>query len=122
MAAREVRFSTDVRVHGTYPFDGDRWKKVRSLTWQEAAKLAKIPEAVIKNTSDSPDFSNIGKTTKYLWLNKGYILLEPPHEGLTTIQAAMMEQTAEGELGLPLKKGTQAVYLHDGKYSLIEVV
>jgi hypothetical protein len=150
---------TDVKIHGTYPFDGGRWTRLREVGPLEAAELAKLPEefvtrAFVSFTASLPEAErhricakakcacvyhaqdgipcrhdvdlalrneDLGYLRIYLWLNKGYILINAKKEGVGGLTAALLEGQS-GEFGLPLKPGTQAVYLHDGRYSLIEVV
>lgn len=99
-----------VLVHGSYPFDsGPRWRRVRGLTVEEAAELTGAPMR-------SPQR---GSTDIYLWLNKGYIILGGNGVGLSAVQVAALEEIFN-RTEKPYPLGTQAVYLHDGKYSLIE--
>jgi len=102
------------RIHGTYPFDdygadyANCWVRLRDLSVAKAAALTGVP---------LPPVVEEGQT--YLWLNKGYILLTGTREeGLTPLQASLVEDTAR--FSRRVAPGAQAVYLHDGKYSLIE--
>ena len=98
-----------VEVSGTYPYDSRRWRKLRELTLEEAAKLTSLPitaeqlELDLKYQAGIITFPRV-----YLWLNKGYVVLD---------KSAPKRRFMEPENYPP---GTQAVYLHDGKYSLIE--
>lgn len=105
-----------IRIHGTYPFDGEpcRWKHLKNITFEEACELTQVPQATREMWPKN-----------YPWLNKGYVVLGAPKNGpsLTTTQAALLESPTDGELGLKLwPVGVQAVYLHDGHFSLIQLV
>lgn len=61
---------------------------------------------------------------QYPWINKGYIIvgaaLLKGGSGLATV---FLEMVTEGEVGpQKLSKGAQAVYIHDGRFLLIEAV
>jgi hypothetical protein len=103
-----------IRIHGTYPFDGEksRWIHVKNISFEEACELTRVPEA-----------TRAMWPSGYPWLNKGYVVLGAPKDGpaLTSLQAGMLEG-AYGELGLKnWPDGVQAVYLHDGKFSVIQL-
>lgn len=102
-----------LQVHGTYPFDGGRWWRVRELEPEEAMKMAGCDQ----ETRDRwPD--------RYPWLNKGYIILGELGQSTPTgggFGLHMAELMTDGEVGGPLPPGTQAVYIHDGSFSLIQV-
>jgi hypothetical protein len=130
-----------IKVHGTYPFDGGGWKRVRPLTIEEVVEMVDVSSIVRRDpgtcglcegekklpTIDEQAYytctrcEGSGKQDEYLWLNKGYVVLNLPEEtpALTATQAGMMELLAPPQLK-GLQRGMQAVYLHDGKYSLIE--
>lgn len=131
MVMSKIYSSQDIAIHGTYPHDSGRWKSVRKIDLGEVISFVKrhlgddhIPAEWIahcKARSDSksrwPDI--------YLWLNKGYIVLDAAFKtqaAKPTLGLALAEQTTEGEVSnVPrLKPGMQAVYLHDGNYYLIE--
>ncbi len=100
--------NTDVKVHGTYPYDDygpgytSCWRKVRAIAHEEAAKLTGLEVA----------------DDGYLWLNKGYIVLGATDQGITGTGASFIENRAKFSKRIP--PGTQAVYLADGNYSIIE--
>jgi len=101
-----------VLVHGTYPYDSrSTWRKVKQITVEEASKLTGVPMKEPQKGSEDI----------YLWLNKGYIILGAGGPGLSALQVAALEEMfGLGEKAYPL--GVQAVYLHDGQYSLIQRV
>ncbi len=106
----------EVKIHGTYPYDdfGEGykpcWKRLRELSLEEAATLTKTPLAAA--CGEEGDV--------YLWLNKGYIVLGVGEQlsKLTSGCVARVEGFFRFSWRIPA--GAQAVYLHDGKYSLIE--
>lgn len=99
-----------MNAHGTYPFDGDRWRKVQNLFPYEAMKLAGVPEE---------EMALFPK--QYPWINKGYIILGAPPSPANNLFLACMEQVTEGEVGMKnVAPGSQAVYIHDGSFMLIE--
>jgi hypothetical protein len=95
-----------MKVHGTYPFDmHDKWNSLGRISHEEAAKLVNAPEEV--------------RQQQYMWLNKGFIVLGlPQDEGRTVIIEDMYFNVEHQRI----KKGMQAVYLHDGNYTLLERV
>lgn len=104
-----------VKVHGTYPWDeGPKWKRLESITWKEAAKLMGIDEASV--------FVDRGDGDVYLWLNKGFVVLDlPKDEGATASQMAAVEMVGSAR-HKDIRPGMRAIYLHDGQYSLLERV
>jgi hypothetical protein len=98
-------------VHGTYPFDSGRWRNVRELSVEEAMTLAKTPP---ENMLEWP--------RNYPWINKGFIVLDLELPKVGDMDLAMLEllipEAAVQPGGIPI--GAQAVYLHDGKLSLIQ--
>jgi hypothetical protein len=110
-------------VDGTYPYDShEKWRHVRDLTLVEAAKLVGVEVAVAE--VEEHECARWG--TCFLWLNKGFVLLgkEPrPEKASESFALAMAEMFAVcGPERKGIKVGDQAVYLHDGLYSLIERV
>ena len=104
-------------VHGTYPYDNtkNRWTHVRSLEPDEAMDMVGVPEDIRKNWPRNGP-----------WINKGYILLGADALNIRGLDDASV---IIGELLHPddevspfqaLPKGQQAVYLHDGQFSLIQ--
>ena len=97
-------------AHGSYPFDSSpcRWKKVQDIGADEAAALLHLTEEQVGNAN--------------LWINHGYILLNPAEDQpeLDAMSAFLLEMVSSGEVGVSLPVGTQAIYLSDGTYSLIE--
>lgn len=103
-------------LHGTYPRDNPGWKMVKKISAEEAATILKIPKekrtdpgqcSLCKGTRKFQahqcwECNGSGKADEYLWLNKGYALFD------------------QRPYGSPLKAGDKAVYLHDGKYSILE--
>ncbi len=107
----------ELRVAGTYPMDGNRWRRVSALKPLEAARLLGV-------TDVTPEEKEKAKTNNlYLFLNKGYVLLEMKAPDVPDLALLLLERMTDGEVGLKnLPTGTRAVYLHDGHYSLIETV
>lgn len=107
---REYKGRTFERpIHGTYPFDTNNWETVRrDLPKEEAAKLVGIPDDEI---------------TDYMWLNKGYIIINSdikPGSSLGAVFAEMMTANGVQTAGVPV--GAEAVFLGDGTYYLIRKV
>ena len=105
----------EMRIHGTYPYDSsmERWAHLKDISPEEAFELTQVPAEARERF---PKY--------YPWINKGYIVLGASSDdpSLTALQAGFLEG-ASGELGTknwPI--GVQAVYLHDGKFSLIKLV
>lgn len=118
----------NIRIHGTYPHDSGRWQHVRNLTVEEAAELLMIEldehelEAAAREREPVRRGEPVRWPNVYLWLNKGFVVLgAPDRTGLTELQAGMLE-AALGPVDRSWPVGVQAVYLHDGRYSLIERV
>lgn len=82
-------------IHGTYPQDYGPYKLLKELSHDEAAELVQATDKA--------------KAEEYMWLNKGFILLG--HLGVRIPHDQRREK---------IVPGVQAVYLHDGKYRLIE--
>jgi hypothetical protein len=98
-----------------YPFDDDTWHELQDVSVDEVALLFGIPEET-RARSNCEQCRNMepakltcyfcertGRAPEYLWADKGYIILGIPRGVLRKI--------------LP---GMQAIYLHNGKYSIIE--
>lgn len=103
----------EVTIHGTYPYDDEsqRWRQVRVLSVEEASQLTGVPMERAER--------NLRNNGVYLWLNKGYIVLGAKYKGISALSAGLLEAFGGGcNRAWPV--GTQAVYLHDGFYSLIE--
>ncbi len=96
-------------IHGTYPFDTENWEMVRrELSKEEAAKLVGIPDEEVED---------------YMWINKGYLLINTNIAPGSSMEAAFVEQLSRDGahlIGVPV--GTEAVYLGDGVYYLIRKV
>lgn len=111
-------------VDGTYPYDHyGKWRQVRNhLPLQEAAQL--VGAQVTAEEIEEHETSRWGSC--YLWLNKGFIVIgrrEPTKASAgESMNLAMMEMLGSGPERKGIKVGDQAVYLHDGTYSLIERV
>lgn len=107
----EAKMAT-IKIHGTYPFDSDgHWKRLNEVTSKEAAELTKIPKEYHK--------------LQYMWLNKGYIVLDLIDKGVAgeemNLVHARAEMETDGEVVIsPSAIGMKAVYLEDGRYYLIE--
>lgn len=100
-----------LNINGTYPFDGGRWRRVKSLSPQEAFELLSVPEEIKKLWP-----------RQYPFINKGYVILGGNLPSVSSTQAAFLE-LGFGALNLKgLPSGVQAVYLHDGDFMLIESV
>ena len=99
-----------IQAHGTYPFDGNRWRKVKALEPAEGMQLVGIDA---KTAAMFPKH--------YPWINKGYVILgASPIKG-NGLMLAFAELMTDGEVGMAgIAKGAQAVYIHDGHFSLIE--
>lgn len=108
-------------IHGTYPFDQHgAWRTIRKLRVDEVVELIGIKPEERKN---EPCYcEGTGKNDEYFWLNKGFIVLgfEAPLAG-DELSCAMIELFDTPRVK-GIKPGMQAVYLHDGKYSLIECI
>lgn len=104
----------EVHIHGTYPFDDrtQRWDSIRDLTAEEAAVITGA--SLEKLTKDA--FGGV-----YLWLNKGYVVIGSAEPGINGLIAGMLEERL-GSARRSWPVGTQAVYLADGLYMLIERV
>lgn len=104
---------TPMNVHGTYPYgeSGCPWKKIRDLTFEEAADMVKTPK------EDREEAKHCG-----LWINKGYVvleLMETGNTGISSFQVGVLDSILEVR-SLNIETGMRAVYLHDGRYSLLE--
>jgi hypothetical protein len=95
-----------MNVHGTYPYDMyGKWEPERWLSHDEAAELVGAPEEVRKES--------------YMWVNKGFIVLGLPQDKGRPLILEDVFFTVELK---GIKKGMRAVYLHDGKYTLLRRV
>ena len=115
----------DLKVHGTYPFDRKGWVTLKGgwdqppFELRDAMELLGVtPEQLYKRQVE--DIA-LGRYV-YLFLNKGYVLLGNQEDvlgldGLGASLAGSWDQRSRTSLPVV---GTQAVYLHDGRYSLIE--
>lgn len=103
-----------LKVHGTYPFDGPGWKRVRQLTPEEAGRLLGFSEDDINKEMGSEDPCFI--------LNKGFRILEGDAPEAPPLLAAALDIAGMPNTGSRIPVGTQAVYNHDCKYRLIERV
>ena len=114
----------DLKVHGTYPFDRKGWVTLKGGWDQPPFELKSAMEllGVRPEELDKRQVEDLAQGRDvYLFLNKGYVLLVAQEDavGLDGLAAGLAEMF--GTLGpRTLPVGTQAVYLHDGKYSLIE--
>lgn len=116
-----------IRIHGTYPFDTwGKWKTVRhDLSLLEVSQLLNIEvtkEEIDKHDAEEKDHAY---HSIYLWLNKGFVLLKkmPAEAGAGQDQllvVACMELLGGSPSVNGIEVGDQAIYLHDGSYSLIE--
>ena len=117
----------NVKIHGTYPMDSGKWVTVeRRLPLDVVAKLVGVEvteDEVKKHEEAQKDFIPSGV---YLWLNKGFVIIDRPdlvgerwrgNLGLTFIEQLGGSPCVRG-----VKVGDKAVYLHDGRYSIIERV
>lgn len=112
---KESSMRKELEVAGTYPFDSRRWRKVASLTPEGAAEMLGVElTAEEKHAAEEKRLC--------LFLNKGYVLLDMKVATPSPLFLAFLEQLTDGEVGPKLPPGTRAVYLHDGSYSLIEVL
>lgn len=103
-----------LKVHGTYPFDehdanwNPAWRRIRFLKPEEAAKL-------LKYVGTEPLVN--------VFLNKGFIVLNlektTGDDGISPIQAAVGEMMG-GALTPNIEPGMNAIYNHDGQFSLIK--
>jgi hypothetical protein len=121
-----------VRCHGTYPLDGGNWTIVRGLTVPEVAKLLGLTEPLGKEflPRDPAEYNDFEFSNscwdcgpdRYLFLNKGYVILgdRAPKSPPSELSLAVMEQLISGEVGPAVESGTEAVYVHDGRYMLIQ--
>lgn len=106
-----------IEVHGSYPFDSGRWVRVSNLKPLEAAKLLGVLEQLTPEDKKKAKSENL-----YLFLNKGYVVLDKPEmPPFSSLLLVLIENTTGGEVGFNLPVGTRAIYLHDGRYSLIEL-
>lgn len=116
----------DVNVHGTYPFDCPRWRRVRALDdLQEVSDLLGLGlDSDVVTQHNESGYERSDKV--YLWLNKGYVIIGDdapqgvPSEG--NMSLAMMEMFGGSPEVKDIRAGAQAVYLQDGSYILIERV
>jgi len=119
-------------VHGTYPMDGGKWRIVAPTPERrDACDYLTVDD--VRSFLDfvgplSADYyqgeEDRWGPKRYLFVNKGYVVLGGdggPVDGSSDALAfAFLEQLTEGEVGRPWPKGTRAVYVHDGRYMLIE--
>lgn len=115
-----------VKIHGTYPHDAfGKWRTVEQyLSLARVAKLVgvEVTEEEIEKHDNGDGWSD----SVYLWLNKGFVLIGKPkvngvgEEGYLGV--ACMEMLGSSPAVKDIEVGDQAVYLHDGSYSLIERV
>ena len=106
----------NIRIHGTYPYDGGKWGANEQISLEKVADLLGVevtPEQIRK--SEQGD--------EYLWLNKGFVLVDRPDltaiEGPGNLQLACMAMLGGSPEIKGIKSGDRAVYLHDGTYYLI---
>lgn len=107
-------------VHGTYPHDTGKWKTVRNLTLQEAADL--VGTTVTPEEVEDHESSTFGSV--YFWINKGFVVIgrsELQGAPSNSLGLACMEMFCTPE-HKDIQVGDQAVYIHDGSYTLIERV
>lgn len=109
-----------MKIHGTYPYDSFKWSHVRDITREEAAKLVNAPQELIDDREGDKRYP------RYLWMNKGYIVLNQPHMESARTEPGLVYALLESVMtdmepkGIPV--GSEAVYLHDGNYSIIKKV
>jgi hypothetical protein len=118
---------TKIKIHGTYPFDAfGKWTTVkRNLPLHEVAGLLGIE--VSKEDLEKHDGGRKYLDGVYLWLNKGFVLLKdmPEEAGVGEdgyLGVACMEMLGGSPSVKDIQVGDQAIYLHDGSYSLIKRV
>ncbi len=111
----------DIACHGTYIHGDRRWKFLRRMTLEEVVKRLSIsdeqrpgkdrPCTLCKGENPAKKICGAcdgsGKSDEYLWLNKGYIVVE-----LHPCQNSFRHND--------IRIGMQAIYLGDGRYALYE--
>lgn len=108
----------EIKIHGTYPHGEGKWKTV-----EHNVSLAKVAELVgIELVGIDNDWGD----AVYLWLNKGFVLIDKPEvDGVNKdgyLGMACIEMLGGSPRVNGIKKGDRAIYLHDGNYSIIERV
>jgi len=116
---------THMKINGTYPHDSREfpWMVVKQLDLEEVIALLHPPEELVKEVKEGGYHERWG-WRRFLFINKGYVTLpletgaEPPK--ISSATAGALDAFLQVETPTPV--GTRAVYMHDGKYSLIERV
>lgn len=105
----------EMKIHGTYPHDSGHWISEKEITRDEAADLTNAPKELREMK-----YSNGAQ--KYLWLNKGFIVLGMSEgSAIPGMGLAMAEQFFNPEAkGIPF--GAHAVYIGDGQYYLLKYI
>jgi hypothetical protein len=117
----------NVKVHGTYPMDSGKWITLeRRLPLDRVAKLLGIEVTEDEVKEHEKGRMDYFAGAVYLWLNKGFVLIDKPELEGTQGEGNLGLHFVELLGGCPelrgVKKGDKAVYLHDGRYSIIERV
>ena len=100
-----------ISVHGMYP--GHAWKTVRWIGAEEAAALLGVAmDAEMKELAR--------ESALYLFLNEGYVVLGAPPSNLSELELAVLEQACPSRDGQLWPVGARAIYLRNGRYSIIQ--
>lgn len=147
----------DVKVHGAYVWDSPGWRTLpnpfdqpddetgmlhHSLTPRQAAELVRLPDIMREYSSEADSNNRFGYGPSavpdgyrtYLWINKGFIVLNAPyvvgHPSYTDVYTVPgVGRFAGVQPPLPslyggqqswVMPGDQCVYLADGSYWLLE--
>jgi hypothetical protein len=119
-------------VAGTFPLDGSRWKRAGDQP-DSFERHYLTPDEVAEKLGIGPldeflEADDLRDGTRYMWLNKGYVLVDPALRSAISntaneLSMAFMEMLTDGEVGpKDLASGTRAIYIHDGRYIEIEVL